>query len=332
MHRLALLGVLIAVFSLNASAAAAQLAQTDATAHRQSFITTGDGTRLEVLDYGGDGPPLIFISGLDATGHAFDKFAPRFIGTHHVFAVTRRGIGASDKPPLSDAAYNSRRLGDDVLDVMDALKVERAVLAGWSMGGVELSSIATRYPGRVAGVVYLDAGYAYSFYAPGNLRPGGQNLDIAVNDLRSRVRAARHLPMDQAIKSMDEILSTVLPDIEADVSAWRRRLLERTEAGQPSSTPALTATYGRADAIQQNVERFPPVKAPMLAIYAGPPPSRAGSAPTSVKDYNEVIDRFRTAHPHARVIVLDDAQHDVFDSNPEEVEREMRAFIAGLAP
>ena len=49
--------------------------------------------------------------------------------------------------------------GDDVLGVIDALKLERPILAGHSLAGQELSSIGTRYPDRVAGLVYLDAGF-----------------------------------------------------------------------------------------------------------------------------------------------------------------------------
>jgi non-heme chloroperoxidase len=54
-------------------------------------------------------------------------------------------------------------LGDDVLAVLDVLRLSSPVLVGSSLGGIELSSIASRFPHRVGGLVYLDAAYPYAF-------------------------------------------------------------------------------------------------------------------------------------------------------------------------
>jgi pimeloyl-ACP methyl ester carboxylesterase len=47
--------------------------------------------------------------------------------------------------------------------VLDALKLNKPVLAGHSIAGAELSSVANRHPERVAGLVYIDAAYSYAF-------------------------------------------------------------------------------------------------------------------------------------------------------------------------
>jgi len=47
--------------------------------------------------------------------------------------------------------------------VIDALKLTKPILVGHSLGGVELSSVATRYPQRIAGLVYFDAAYSFAF-------------------------------------------------------------------------------------------------------------------------------------------------------------------------
>jgi pimeloyl-ACP methyl ester carboxylesterase len=54
--------------------------------------------------------------------------------------------------------------GDNVLAVMDALKLTKPVLVGHSLGGEELSSVGSRYPQKVAGLVYLDVSYSYVYY------------------------------------------------------------------------------------------------------------------------------------------------------------------------
>ena len=135
----------------------------DPSPHKVQFVTVDKDVKLEVLDWGGRGPPLVFLTGMGNTAHVFDKFAPKFIDKHHVYSITRRGFGASSKPAPIDNNYDADRLGDDILAVLAALKLDRPVLAGHSIAGEELSSIGTRHPERVSGLVYLDAAYRYAF-------------------------------------------------------------------------------------------------------------------------------------------------------------------------
>jgi hypothetical protein len=60
-------------------------------------VTVGGNVRLEVLDWGGNGRPVFFIGGY-LTDHAHDAIAPKLTDRFHVYALTRRGIGASDHP------------------------------------------------------------------------------------------------------------------------------------------------------------------------------------------------------------------------------------------
>ena len=69
------------------------------------------------------------------------------------------------------------RLGDDVIGVLDAVKLTRPVLVGHSIAGEELSSIGSRFPDRVAGLVYLEAGYPYALY---DSKLGDVDIDTAV--------------------------------------------------------------------------------------------------------------------------------------------------------
>jgi pimeloyl-ACP methyl ester carboxylesterase len=136
-------------------------AWTDPSGHQSQLITVDKDVKLEVLDWGGSGPPLVFLAGLGNTAHIFDKFAPKLVDQAHVYGITRRGFGASSSPA---SGYSADRLGDDVLAVVEALKLDRPVLAGHSIAGEELSSIGSRHPDKVAGLVYLDAHSNYAFY------------------------------------------------------------------------------------------------------------------------------------------------------------------------
>jgi hypothetical protein len=71
----------------------------DPSPHTIRFVTVDKDVALEVLDWGGNGPPLVFLAGLGNTAHIFDSFAVKFTATHHVYAITRRGYGMSSAPP-----------------------------------------------------------------------------------------------------------------------------------------------------------------------------------------------------------------------------------------
>lgn len=133
----------------------------DPAPHSDQFVTVDTNVRLEVLDFGGSGRPLVMLAGLGNTGHIFDRIAPKLTDRFHVYAITRRGHGASTMPA---SGYGADRLADDVLKVIEVLKLDRPIVAGHSVAGEELSSIGTRYPEQVSGLVYLDAGYAYAIH------------------------------------------------------------------------------------------------------------------------------------------------------------------------
>ena len=87
------------------------------------------------------------MAGFGNTAHVFDNFAPELTGKYHVYGVTRRGFGGS---VYSGSDFGTDRLADDVVAVLDSLKLRNPVLVGHSFAGGELSSIANRYPDRVA--------------------------------------------------------------------------------------------------------------------------------------------------------------------------------------
>lgn len=135
----------------------------DPSPHTEQSIRVDSGVDLEVLDWGGSGRPIVLLSGLGNTAHVFDRFAPELAARYRVYGITRRGFGLSSAPAHG---YESDRLADDVLAGIDSLGLERPVLIGHSIAGQELSSIASRFPGRVAGLVYLEAAYGYAYYDP----------------------------------------------------------------------------------------------------------------------------------------------------------------------
>ncbi len=116
----------------------------DPSPHTVQYVAVEHDVRLEVLDWGGSGKPVVLLAGGGDTAHVFDGFAPKLTANYHVYGITRRGFGASGFSAVSQNAAD--RLGDDVLAVLDALKLNRPVLVGHSIAGAEMSSIAELAP------------------------------------------------------------------------------------------------------------------------------------------------------------------------------------------
>jgi non-heme chloroperoxidase len=68
----------------------------DPSPHKTQFVAVDKDVKLEVLDWGGNGPPLVFLAGLGNTAHVFDELAPKFADKHHVYGITRRGVGQQE--------------------------------------------------------------------------------------------------------------------------------------------------------------------------------------------------------------------------------------------
>lgn len=127
----------------------------DKSRHKSSLVFV-NGIKLHYLDWGGTGEVLLFLAGLGCNAHNFDDFAPRFTDKFHVLALTRRGHGESDHP---ETGYDIDTLTEDIRQFLDKLGIEKVILAGHSMAGVELSHFSALYPERVLKLIFLDAAY-----------------------------------------------------------------------------------------------------------------------------------------------------------------------------
>jgi non-heme chloroperoxidase len=304
----------------------------DTSSHTTQMISVAKDVNLEVLDWGGTGRPLVLLAGKGFTAHEFDQFAPTLTAKYHVYGITRRGYGNSSIPPTTDENYSADRLGDDVLAVIDQLKLVRPVLVGHSIAGEELSSIGSRMPDKVAGLVYLDAGYAYAFYDD---TMGDFTIDY--DTLRRELERFTALV---PTKERKEILAQIggnLPRFEKSFAPYLTRF-----AAAPDNTPAPPDTEAnRVDvAIFRGEQKFGGVKSPVLAIFANPHsfgdqfkghPEALKAAQN--KDHSETsmqVDAFRRGNPQAVVIEIPNADHFIFRSNETEVRKALNDFISTL--
>jgi non-heme chloroperoxidase len=294
---------------------------------RTTFVTVENDVALEVLDWGGSGVPVVLLAGRGQTAHSFDTFAPSLAAFYHVYGITRRGYGASDKPARG---YLADRLADDVLAVIDSLRLVRPVLAGHSLAGEELSSIGSRHADKVSALVYLDAAYAYAYY---DTTRGDFRADVAV--LKQRLERLQIAGNRGDVAVMDSIFAGLL---NQDLPALRRDLssMQRARDQFAPGTPVLPPVrMGVEAAIDDGLQRYTNIHGPVLALYAlANPPAGVGTDARATAQWLQQ-DRgnpgtFARGVPQAQIIILPNANHFIFNSNPAEVMAAMRAFIDGL--
>jgi len=302
----------------------------DPSGHVQRFVPVSDTVRLEMLDWGGSGRPLVLLPGGGDTAHVFDEFASKLTGDFHVYGITRRGFGESGFAP---PASGGDTYGDDVLAVLDALKLERPVLVGHSIGGQELSSVATRYPTRVAALVYLDAGYAYAF-------DNGTGPTIKeIQDLR----APQPPPPTQA--DVASFLALRQYFLRVEGVAFPEAELRQQRPVNPDGRVGKPRDFPGYSMLLAGMKKYFDNRVPALVVFALPhglgrwvDDSTDPQVRERAKAYTAALTRLTARQaqiiedgvPTARVVKLPGAHHYVFLSHEAEVIREMRAFLGRL--
>ncbi|SIT88621.1 alpha/beta fold hydrolase [Pontibacter indicus] len=109
-----------------------------------------NGTRVAYTDEGKGPETLIFIHGLGSYLPAWDKNVAELSKHYRCIAIDLPGYGKSDK---ADITTGMASYADNVLALMDALKLERATLVGHSMGGQIAITAALKAPQRVKHLV-----------------------------------------------------------------------------------------------------------------------------------------------------------------------------------
>ncbi len=300
----------------------------DTAPHEAISITVDEGVQLEVLDFGGQGSPIVLLPGLGATAHSYDELAPQLARKHRVVAITRRGTGYSSRP---DFGFDTPRLAQDVLRVMDALELQQVLLVGHSVAGDELTWLGGHHAERFSGLVYLDAAYD---------RSGVQ--DSHVRELYGRLPPEPPLPpralRDYAAlsKLLAERRHTRLPEGE---------LIASFNFGKPylAGTPAIDDRRQQAIMAALETPDYGAVKIPALAVYAFEDPdwplppwydAHDAELRETLAELGRIrddqrrknIEQFRRGVVQGRVLELPKATHYLIQSNQREVLEAIEGF------
>jgi pimeloyl-ACP methyl ester carboxylesterase len=297
----------------------------DPSKHIVRFIEVEPGVKLEVLDWGGSGEPVLLLAGHGDTGHIFDDFAPRPAHGLRVFAVTRRGFGASAQP---QQGYDLAKLVQDIARVVDSLKLDRVHLAGHSIAGDEMTRFALTFPEKLGKLIYMEAAYD---------RVEAQRLETIFSKLPAASPAAQESGSPEEVRAL--VARTEIPMPESEIRA--------TRIFGPDGQylrPVTPDNIVRAVATKVEHPDYRAIRAQILAIYAvyETPADLIARYNTADLETRRGLDQvfglcqpfaeaqrefFRKSVPHARVDEIRGASHYVFISHRDRVLRDMRAFL-----
>lgn len=255
---------------------------------------------------GGEGPAIVFVHGLVGDFTHFEHIAERLVAAgHRVLGLDLPGCGASHK---RRRRYDLDGYAKDVLDVMDALELERVTLAGHSAGGAVVAEAALRAASRVERLVLISSAGLRSygsathaavktFLRPWVLERSLEHLAMPLLDLvlveknaytEKFVRDALDRPKFPTLREMARVMSDFVPDLV------RPTVLERAE---DFSMPVLVV-WGDADKL------VPPESASQLSRRL----------------------------PDVTLRLLSSCGHMPMIERPETVAREIASFVSGQRP
>jgi pimeloyl-ACP methyl ester carboxylesterase len=303
------------------------VAWSDTVAHKSGFVTA-NGIRLHYLDWGGLGPVLILIHGGLDNAHIFDDLAPAFNDHFRVIAYDLRGHGRTD----AKGPFDTTTRTEDLCGLMDSLGIAKAHLAGWSLGGNDITAMSGTHPERVESIVYLDGAYDWA--------------DPALAD------AFKSVPEDflapaSAMRSLDAYLAY-------QKTIWFPALRDTSRVGacvrdliviQPDGTvrPRMTESVTQEVLHTTLTDRrdYTKVHSPALAIYAetffdvrnGDPAQRAKNLDWEQKYLAPFraasIERVRRELPSVEIVRIPGTHKDFVFTSREQVVNAIQRFLDG---
>lgn len=215
----------------------------------------------------GEGPPLVFISGLSSSTWTWEGQIPFFKKYYRCIVFDNRGAGLSEKPR---GPYSMAGMAADALGLLDRLKIEKAFVFALSMGGMITLELARVAQERISAMLLGCT------HAGGHIRipPSGEAFSLLMDIaglsreeilrkqtplfFSSRFQAQNPQAIEEHYRS--ELKAPLQPEyaFEAQVTAIRR--FDCTDAVAQIRTPALVVT-GTEDVL------VPPANSTWLAAH-----------------------------------------------------------------
>lgn len=266
------------------------------------FIVGGGGTRLHVVETGDpQGPPILFIHGFSQCGLCWSRQLHSDLAQQHrLVAMDLRGHGLSDKP--RDAYADSTLWADDVRAVLQSLRLEQAVLVGWSYGPLVILDYIRHHGEDAIGGVNFVGGIS---------KLGSEEaLSVLTPEFLANVPGLLSADAEESVRALDMLIDLAMA---SDLSPQERYLM----LGWNVSVPPYVRQALLARAFD-NDDLLPTLRKPVLLTHS--------TAETIVKP--AAVDLHLAAIPHAEVFWTSEAGHAPFWDQADAFNQRLRKFAA----
>lgn len=131
-----------------------------------NFVTVG-GVQFHYVDWGGHGPPILFLHGGFQTCRTWDMVCAQIRDRYRCYAMDERDHGDSETHHSNDMSPKAQ--SEDIRGVVEAIGLKEFILVGMSMGGLNGIAYASRFPKGLKAMVVVDVG-------PTVRKTGGQEI------------------------------------------------------------------------------------------------------------------------------------------------------------
>ena len=243
------------------------------------------------LEHKGEGKALVFIHGFSLNAQMWDEHFEAFQTTYKVIRYDLRGFGRSETPS------ESYRHIDDLLAILDYLKLEKVILIGFSLGGGVALDFALTYPDRLEALILVDSilgGYTYTT----EWRESNKAIGAAA---RINVKKAQELWISHALfkPALHSLAAAKLKALIEDYSGWHWK---NRDSQVLLSEPAI--------------KRLEQVSLPTLIVVGE----------SDIDDF-KMISEILTMIPHSEKEILPNAGHMSSMENPQEFSRVLEKFL-----
>jgi esterase len=267
---------------------------------------TANGLKLHYQDWGTPGaPPILMLHGFGVSGHMFDEFAERMRDTHRLIALDQRGHGDSDWSEEGD--YTRDAFVADIEAAREQLGLDRFVLVGHSMGGLNAVAYTVRHPERVKALVLVDVGPEAAKEGVDNIMRFTQGPDELEFD--EFVELAHRFNPRRSIENIRDRMRTRLRQTEGGKWTWKfdKRFRQKDSGLRVGSELSNDESW----------QLFRQVRVPTLLVR--------GSESDVLTE--EVAQRAAREMPQARLVTVAGAGHSVPGDNPDDFTAAVREFL-----
>jgi 3-oxoadipate enol-lactonase len=215
--------------------------------HDRSFFVTGDGCRIAYrLDGAADRPVLVLSNSIATTLDMWEGQMAALAQRFRVLRYDTRGHGRSDAP---DGPYSMDRLGRDVLELLDALHIERAHFCGLSLGGFVGQWLGVHAPDRIERLILSNTSpylgppdqWDHLIDSIGAGQDGAQLAGMFIGNWFPRPMIEARLPVVDRFRQM--VLATPAHGLAGCFAAIRDADLRRTIALVRSPTLVIAGQH-----------------------------------------------------------------------------------------